>query len=130
MIRTSVAARNAELDALGSFCDGGSVKIYSGKRPSSLESDAAGELLAECRLDSPAFKPAKSGSIRANEIMPERSATLGKAGWFQVVSSPGDLVWDGDCTKRGQGGACELDHTDIQAGSDVTITSLVYTLPE
>lgn len=130
MIRTSVLARNAALDALAELASAGSVRIWDGKRPGSLEADSKAQMLAELRLDSPAFQKARSGSIRAREIDKEPSARAGLASWFQVVTAAGEVLFDGDVTGRGNGGACEMDHLTIQGGADVTIGTLVYTLPE
>lgn len=76
------------------------------------------------------FTKARSGSVKATDIEPERNASPGDAAWFRVMSPRGDVLWDGEVGPLGSGAACELDHLDIQSGAEVSIRSLVYTLPE
>lgn len=130
MTRTSVLARNIELDALGRLVDGGSVEGYGGKRPKSVEDAPDGPRLFVCKLGSPAFKSAKAGSIKANASAADEKAAMGRATWYRTVTSSGAVAWDGEVGKKGSGAGCELTSVDIQDGAEVAIDSLVYTLPE
>lgn len=119
-------ARNVQLDALAAICDGGSVQGYDGPMPKDPDSQPVGTRLFVCRLASPAFGKARSGSIKAKAIAPDESAVEGHATWYRVLTAAGHVVWDGEV---GPGGL-ELDDPNIPGGADVTIAALVYTLPE
>jgi hypothetical protein len=128
-MKTSILARNAELDALAVLADAGYLRMYSGTQPPAPESAAVGTLLAELRLGSRAFNPAEVGSISAAPIVADPSARAeGVAGWFRVVKADGKTaLWDGTVGKAGTD--LVLNNTAIEITSRVSISLLTYSLP-
>ena len=97
-LKTSVIARNAQLDALGALANEGYLRIYDGTQPVNPESpSASGTLLSTCRFGTPAFGPAADGVLTANPIAQDGDiAANGNASWFRVLKSDGETVlWDG-----------------------------------
>jgi|SRR6185436_4471712 len=132
-LRTAIAIRNAELDAgPGTQADNGYIRIYSGGGPAHPEDAPTGTLLAELRFGADAFPAAAAGVLTANAITPDAAAdNTGTAGWFRTLKSDGSTpIFDGSVTAIGGGGDCQLDNINIQAGADVVIDSLTYSLPE
>lgn len=128
-MKTSVTARNAELDALGPLANNGYIRIYSGSQPATPETAASGTLLAELRFNATAFGSADSGVITANSITSDSSAdATGTAGYYRALKSDGTTaLWDGSVGTSGSD--LNLNSTAIQSGAAVSITSLTYTLP-
>lgn len=118
--RTSVYARNVMVGALAELAKGGHVCGYGGMRPDSIEGAPGSPPLFRCALSS--FVAARKGSIKAKAVAPESDAREGEIAWYRVFSADGRALWDAE------GG--EWDHTDVQAGAEVLIESLIYTLPE
>ena len=54
-MKTSISARNTELDALGPQANNGYLRIYTGAQPATPETAASGTLLAELRFNATAF---------------------------------------------------------------------------
>lgn len=125
-IRTSIVARNTELDAFAALANNGKIRIYTGTKPATPETAASGTLLAECTFGATAFGAAASGVITANAITDDASAdATGTAGWFRCLKSDGTTaLWDGDV-----GTDMTMNSTAIQAGARVKVLSLTYTLP-
>ncbi len=73
-MKTSIVARNAELDALAALANSGYISIYSGSQPATPETAASGTLLAELRFNATAFGAAASGAITAGAITADSSA--------------------------------------------------------
>lgn len=129
--KSSIAIRNAQLDAVSPLLAGGVLRIYSGPQPANVAAAATGTLLATLTLGTPAFAPAYAGAITATDITPEPSATAGTAGWFRLYQSAGLVAhYDGDITAPGGGGIIQLDPVTISAGAPVALSSLTITLPE
>lgn len=128
-MKTSIAARNAELDALAALANSGYLRIYTGAQPATPETAASGTLLAELRFGVTAFAAAADGAIAANAITADSSAdNTGTAGWFRVLKSDGTTaLWDGSVGTSGSD--LNLNSTAIQSGANVSISALTYTLP-
>ena len=119
MVRTSVYARNAMLTTLGSELSGGKVCGYVGKSPG-IENQPESAPIFECPVDA-VLDPA-SGSLKANKLTTDGDGHEGVIGWYRVLSANGEPLWEAD--------TMDFDHDDVQEGAEVTIDSLVYTLPE
>lgn len=129
--RTSVAARNVELNALRTEANTGYLRIYSGAQPATPESTASGVLLAELRFASTAFGAAAAGVITANAITADASANAtGTAGWYRSLKSDGTTtLWDGAAGLAASTQELRLNSLAISSGANVSFSSLTYTLP-
>lgn len=129
-IQTSIASRNAELDALAPLSNSGYLRIYSGAIPATPETAVVGVLLAELRFNATAFGAAVAGVITANAITQDSSAdNTGVAGTYRALKSDGTTVlWDG--TVSTAGADLNLNSTSINIGVAVSISSLTVTLPQ
>lgn len=128
-MKTSIAARNAALNALGALANNGYIRLYTGSQPATPETAASGTLLAELRFNATAFGAAASGVITANAITADASANAsGDAGYYRALGSDGTTVlWDG--TVGTSGADLNLNSIAISSGASVSISSLTYTLP-
>lgn len=129
-MKTSIASRNAMLDSLAALANNGYLRIYSGSQPATPETSASGTLLAELRFGATAFDAAADGAIEANAITADASAdSTGTAGYYRVLKSDGTTaLWDG--TVATSGADLNLNSIAIQTGAAVSLSSLIYTLPE
>lgn len=129
-IQTSIAARNAELDALAPLADLGYIRIYTGGIPATPETAVSGTLLAELQFNATAFGAAAAGVITANAITQDSSAdNTGVAGTYRALKSDGTTaLWDG--TVSTSGADLNLNSTSINAGVAVSVSSLTVTLPQ
>lgn len=121
MIATAVEPRNDAVATIVARANDGYLRIYAGKR----------KLLAELRFQAKAFEKPKDGSAKSHPLIPEINAPeTGKATRYIVLQSDGEtVVWDGDVSEQGKGGSLELDSVNIQMGAQVSISSVIYSLP-
>ena len=122
--RTSLASRNASLNAMATRLNSGILRIYTGAQPATPETAASGTLLAECTLNATSGT-VMNGVFTAGAITQDSSANnSGTAGWFRVFQSNGTTVeFDGLA-----GAELTMTNYDIVAGGTVSITALTYTL--
>lgn len=127
-------AANAATKAITQLVDGGTLRIYAGRRPISADTPLASQaLLAELTFASPAFAAPTGGSAKAIDIRPDTSANGGgEATWFRASGKSGNAVFDGDVGLLGRDEACLLlrHTTTVQPGAIVSISSLIYTQPK
>src|SRR6266704_3232939 len=123
-LRTSIAARNAMLNALASGASNGFVRIYGGEQPVTPEEQISTQpILAELDFGNPAFSAASGGVITANAIEDEDDALAsGTATWFRIVGSNGIALWDGSVGESGTD--MILDSVKIKAHARVSVISL------
>lgn len=113
------AAVNAEANALAALANTGYLRIKT----------AADGLLAELRFASTAFGDAEAGVITANTISPVSAAGSGPATKYEVYQSNGTTkLWTG--TVGTTDADLILNSTSIQAGAQVSISSLTHTIPK
>lgn len=129
-LKTSIAARNAELNALAALANSGKLRIYSGAQPATPETAASGDLLAELTMNSTAFGAAANGTITANAITQDSSnEASGDAGWYRLLKSDGTTaLWDGEVGTSGSD--LNLNSISISSGAITTVTSFTYILPQ
>lgn len=125
------AARDAAIDAIAATLNGGSLRIYDGTPPADANAAlSSNDLLAQLTLGDPAFGSASSGVVTANSITADTSAdATGEPTFFRLLTSGGDVVYQGDA---GEAGAEELVLSDLSAGQivaggSVSVTSLTIT---
>lgn len=133
-IRKAAQLRTYQADALGSNCNSGYIKIYTGSVPTDVDDAATGTLLGTLTLNADAFGAASdngtSATVTANAITDDSSAdNSGTAGYFVVLLSNGTTkLFDGTVTATGGGGDMELVTTSITAGQPISITSFTYSV--
>lgn len=131
----SMSAAEAMLNALTALLNGGSIKIYTGSPPATLETSASGTLLSSgCGLSATAFGNATDGgsgnaTAAANTISEDtNAASSGTAGYFRGLNSSGTAVIQGTC-----GTATAdmiLNSTSITSGGSVTVTAWTLNMPD
>lgn len=126
----SAGAGSAMVDALVDRLDGGSagtIKIYSGVRPSTPDDAVSGTLLATFTLGNPAFGNAAAKSAALSAVASVTAAATGTAAWFRAANSAGTAQFDG--TVGTAGADLNLNTTAIVAGGTVTITGGSVAMP-
>lgn len=130
-MKTSIIARNAQVDALAELLNGGFIKIFSGAQPDSPETSEPGTLLATLEFGNPAFTAAINGVAAATPITEETDAASGVAGWFRTYKSDGVTpVYDGSVGLTGSYADMKLRSVNISAHIQVSLTALTITLPQ
>lgn len=130
MIRISVAARNAGVDAITALLDGGTLEIRSGSQPATPADADSGTLLAEFELAATAYDSAADGEAQlAGAPLSADAVASGTAGHFRLKDAQGNPVIDGSVSESGGGGDLILDNTDINEGQKVNITGMPVSLP-
>ncbi len=129
-LKTSIVARNAELNALAVLANSGLLRIYDGSQPATPETAAGATLLAELTMNAAAFGSASGGIITAAAITSDTDANAtGIAAWYRLTETDGTTVlWDGSVGTSG----CDLNLNSvaIQIHAQVSVTSFTYTLPQ
>lgn len=131
--RSSVAARNASLDAEYDLVNAGSgpgtVEYRTGTQPANADTAASGTLLVTFTLADPAFDPA-SGGVKNLDADPDLTATAvatGTAGWARMKDSAGNTVSD---FSIGTASAdIIINSTSITTGQEVKLTLGSVTAP-
>jgi len=113
-------AVNTEADALAALCNSGVISI----------TNASATVLALLAFGATAFASAAAGVITANAITAEASALAsGTASIYKVYKSDGStLIWTG--TVGTSAADLIMNSVTIAADAQVTITSLVHTVPK
>lgn len=102
-LRLSLELRNQQALNVVRLLDGGSLRIYSGEQPSSVEADIDGEMLVEALFASPAFEPPTDGVAILRPLkLPAIAVETGTAGWFRVYTAAGRAVFDGSVSDSGK----------------------------
>jgi hypothetical protein len=129
-IQFSVAARNAQLDALETTIGTSAIlEIRSGAAPANCATADSGTLLASMTLPSDWMANAAAGSKALSGTWQDASANnAGTAGHFRIKDSCGSACHkQGSVTATGGGGDLTLDNTSIAATQQVNITSFSLT---
>lgn len=130
-LKTSIVARNAELDALAVLANSGKLRIYDGSQPATPETAISGQnLLAELTMNATAFGAASGGVITANAITSDTDAdATGTASWYRLFQSDGTTVlWDGSVGTSSAD--IVMNSVAIQIHAQVSVSILTYTLPQ
>lgn len=118
---TSTAAGNAYIDAVVARVPGGTIKVYSGTRPTDPDTAVGGgTLLATFTLPTPAFGTASGKSATVGTIAAVTAAATGTAAWFRAANSSGTAQFDGDVGTSGAD--LNLSTTSLVSGGAVEIT--------
>jgi len=119
---TRDAITDLVVDRVDAGAGAGKLRIYSGTQPAA-GATATGTLLVEFTFGDPAFGASSTGTGTANAIAATTGLDDGTAGWFRVLDSDDNIVWDGAAAELG------MNTTTISTGVDVEVTSLTYTTP-
>ena len=132
-VRMPTGTRNAACDAVVDRVDAGAatgkLRIYTSAQPASANDAASGTLLAEVTLADPAFGASASGSASLTDPAAVTASAAGTAGWFRVLDSDSNTVFDGAVTATGGGGDLTLSSTALASGISVDITGGSVTMP-
>jgi len=133
MALKSQSATKAALDTINALCNGGSLRLYGGAVPSTVD-DLPSTLLVTIALESPAFATA---TVDATEATATLAIGAGKAGTvdvagtgsnYRILSSGGDAITQGTIGVSG----ADLNFADgivWNLGGVVDVTSLVRDMP-
>ena len=131
----AVAAAAAQTEMIDADTpDGGFLQVYSGTRPASPDTAAAGTKLVEFELPNPAFGTPVDGALGAtavaNAVTPVAALANGTASWFRVTDNSGDPVFDGDVSDAAGSGDLKISNTAVTSGIDVSVVSLTFLQPK
>lgn len=116
-------ARNDVLvDSLDAGSGAGTIKIYSGTRPTTANDAITGTLLATITCADPAFGASSSGAATLADPASVNAVATGTATHFRAADSDGNTKFDGLVTATGGGGDLTLGTTSITSGLAVDIT--------
>lgn len=120
-LNLSTAARNAMISALAGLVDAGAA---AGKLVFRTVADVE---VATLTFSDPAFGAPSTGTVTANAITADTSATGGTTTKFTLEDSDANVIATG--TVGTSGSDINLSSTSIGAGDTVTVTSLTMTQP-
>ncbi len=126
--KISDEAANAEVAALTALLNGGTLRIYAGTKPASVDTALGAQtLLAELPLGNPAFAAPAAGVAAANAITADAAANAtGTASFYRAFKSNGtSAVCDG--TVGTSAADLILNSVALQAGASVAVTSWTIT---
>lgn len=118
------ASATAVATAIGSAA---TIEIYTGTKPASPDTTAAGTLLATVALTG-SFT-VSGGSLSAADPAAVTPVAGGTAGWFRVATSGGTACLDGTVSATGSGGDMQLSSTALSPAADVDLSSVSFTVP-
>lgn len=134
--RISLPARQAAVNATTALIDAGgagALKIYAGAVPAGPAAALTTQtLLATLGFSAQAFAAADGdATAAAAAITPEDAAVAtGIASFFRIENGAGAVVAQGDVSDTTGAGDLRLPTTAINAGVEVSISSLTLTMPE
>lgn len=129
-MRTSLAQRNAMLDAIRASYNSGLIRIYSGTRPTDANTALSGNtLLAELTFGATAFPAASGGVLTANAITSDSSAdATGTASFARLFQSDGTTAL-ADVSVGTSGTEMIINTVSIVSGATVSCSSFTITNP-
>ena len=122
----AIDAQNAACNAVVQLVDQGSLN------PSGSLSilDASSSLIANFVLSNPAFQPAVDGTSVSNYITDSTSLIDGTAFSFDIMDRDASVVWSGTVTNFAGTGDLKLNSISIPQDSSISLTQIVYSVPE
>ncbi len=135
-VKYSVEAKNSMGNGLLLYIDSGSiypsafVEIRTTPRPTSVNDEATGQLLAVLGMSVPSFALFNNGSTVSNAITPDLSVNeSGIASWFRIYNRDGLAVIDGDITGQGDDGDIQLENIALDEGSYLALNNIQLVRP-
>lgn len=130
-LATTVASSMANVvtAAVDAGAAAGTLKVYTGAKPATVETAASGTLLATFTLADPSAAAAVA-TVATFDFDPDISATVsasGTAGWFRIADSDGNGVLDGSVGTSG----ADLTFSTVAwvSGGTVALTTGSVTQP-
>ena len=128
-ISVTIEGRNAGLDGLGVYIDGGVVdsyiRFYDGALPTNVATALAGNnLIVESTMSATAFATAASGAMSANAIPQVVIAASGTITFFRIFNGHDVEVVQGSAGDVGTED-CVIDESTVVAGGNFSVTSLI-----
>lgn len=129
------AAANAATASLDAGTPASTLVIYNNAEPAAITTGLTDQsALATFDLPDPAFGAAADGSgvvtATANTIAAVTAAASGTATWFRIFDGNGVAKMQGAVSDTGGSGELKISSTAIVAGIEVSVTSLVVTMPK
>lgn len=129
-IKTSVAVKNARLDAIETAIGvSAKLKIFTGSPPLACSDADSGDMLALLNLASDWLETASLGSKTKKGTWSDSAANAsGIAGHFRIYASDGTTCHlQGTITETDDGGDMTVDNVNLVAGRTITITYFALT---
>lgn len=128
--KTSVASRNAALDAAFDVLNGGGfLRIYDGAQPTDADTALGSQvLLVQLALSATAFAAASAGQKIGNPVASAAAVASSTATWATLVKSDGNTRVM-DLSVGTSGANCNLNSVVISSGATVSVTSLIVSQP-
>jgi len=128
--KTSIAARDAALDAAFDALNSGHLQIYDGSQPTDADTALGAQAkLADLALGATAFAAAAGGSKSANAITSDSSAdATGTAAWGTLVASSRATTGTHDFSVGTSGANMSLNSTSIASGASVSCSSFTLSM--
>ena len=122
----AVDAQNAACNAVVQLVDHGSLNPSG----SLTLLDASSTLIASFILSNPAFLPAVDGTSVSNYITDSTSVVDGTAYVFNILDRDTSVVWSGTVSDFAGTGDLKLNSISIPQDSTISLTQIVYSVPE
>jgi hypothetical protein len=120
----SSLAVDIKADALLARLAGGRLLILGGERPSSANVPRWGcPVLADVKLNDPAFGPARGGEASLIPPRPAPGLQDGSPTWFRFETALGQALFDGSC---GAGKKNDLIMNPVQQDGEVWVEEFTY----
>lgn len=135
-IQLSNVAVKAMLDALTALMNAGGagkLRIYSGTKPTDVDTALSGNtLLIDFALNATAFAASTDANpnalATANSITGVNASATGTATFYRILNNAGTAIEQG--TVGTSGADCIITTTSVVSGAPCTVTSLTNTMPE
>lgn len=127
-IELSIAARNRLIDVQAAAFGDGTLSLYTGPAPASVEDEPTGTLIVAIRLPLSAWGDAAAGTAQLAGQWYMTSQVTGAAAWFRLADSTGTRWLDGTISGPGGGGDLILDDVTVTGGDLVQILSFPLAL--
>lgn len=127
-VKLSLAAAEAQANAIAPLCNGGFIDFYSTAQPSTPETPPGGTSLATLDLPNPAAASVTNGLMTFNAIPGGTVAVSGTALWFRITENDHSTpVLDG--TVGTSGSDINLNSTTLVNGTSLNLSALTIQVP-
>jgi len=127
--RTSIKAKNEQIDGVFSALNSGFIQLYAGSPPAAIGDAPAGALLATLTLNNPASVGASAGVGAGTAIGTTTAIAAGTIGYGVVETSLGEAMFDGTVSLPAGGGDIECSIVDVLLDDIVQLISFTITAP-
>jgi hypothetical protein len=125
---------DAVVDAIDAGGSAGRIEIRTGSQPATPETAATGTLLVSIPFARPAFSNSDvdGTAILAGGAISATVTSSGTAGWFRVLDSANNSLFDGSIAQSpdaGNAGDMDFDNINFVTGGTATINSMSIQTP-